>query len=265
MGDGEREYWQEVAAEWAIQAPQRTWRAHSDAVNARLLTRWLPPGRRRLLKTDAFDEAVSTGLFPQLSERAQTVIAVDVSSAALAAAARRYRGLAVVAGDLRRLPFADGSLDGVVSLSSLDHFATHEELAASLRELYRVLSPGGSLILTLDNLMNPFVALRNALPFSWLHRLRIVPYRVGETVGPRCLRALLEAAGIEVQEVAAIVHVPRVFAVALANLVDRLGASALRRFFLAALLSFEHLSRLPTRFLTGYFVAVRGRRCPAGG
>ena len=260
MRHAERQYWHEVATEWA-QAPQQTWRTHSDAVNAHLLSGWLPRTRlRRVLKTDAFDEAVSAGLFPQLAARAETVIAIDISSATLAAAARKYADLAVVTADLRRLPFANGSLDAIASLSSLDHFQTLEELTTSLRELRRVLAPGGHLILTLDNLKNPLVALRNALPFSLMHGLGIVPYRVGRTVGPRHLQALLKEVGLEVHEIGAVLHVPRVFAVALANLVDRLGSDAIRRRFLACLLAFERLAQLPTRFLTGYFVAVRARR-----
>jgi SAM-dependent methyltransferase len=214
----------------------------------------------RLLKTDAFDEAVGTGLFPLLAERAATVIAIDISCVPLAAAALKCEDLLVAAADLRSLPFADGSIDAVASLSTLDHFQTLSELTAGLRELHRVLSPGGHLLLTLDNLGNPFVALRNVLPFSWLHRLGLVPYRVGKTVGPRRLQALVEELGMEVKEVDAVLHVPRVLAVALANLVDRLGRDWIRREFLGALLAFERLARLPTRFLTGYFVALHARR-----
>jgi SAM-dependent methyltransferase len=265
VSDGEQQYWRDVATEWLQTSPQSTWRTHSDSVNADLLGRWLPPLRLHcLLKTDAFDEAVSAGLFPQLAAHAETVIAIDISRVTLAAAALKYRGLAVAAADLRRLPFSDGSLDAVASFSTLDHFQTLDELAASLRELRRVLAPGGHLILTLDNLRNPLVALRNGLPFSWVNRLGIVPYRVGRTVGPRRLQALLEEVGFEVEEVGAVLHVPRVIAVALSNLVDRLGSDSIRRCFLRLLLAFEPLSRLPTRFLTGYFIAVRARRPSSG-
>ena len=261
MRDSDQQYWCDAATEWLQTSPQRTWRRHSDCVNASLVGRWLPAMRLgRLLKTDAFDEAVSAGVFPQLAEHAATVIALDISFKTVAAAALRYRDLAVVAADLRRLPFGDGSLNAVVSLSSLDHFRTFDELAASLRELHRVLPPGGQLILTLDNLMNPLVALRNALPFSLMNRLGIVPYRIGRTAGPRRLQGLLEKTGFTVEEIGAVMHVPRVFAVALANLVDRLGSDSIRRGFLGFLLSFERLARWPTCYLTGYFVAVRARR-----
>jgi len=259
--DFDGDYWGGVATEWLRASPQPTWRKHADHVNANLLARWLPPKRLgRLLKTDAFDEAVGDGLAPQLAAGAATVIAVDISHVPLAAAVLKYEGLIVAAADLRSLPFVDGSMDAVVSLSTLDHFRTLPELVAGLREVRRVLTPGGHLFLTLDNSDNPVVALRNHLPFSWIHRLGLVPYRMGKTVGARRLRALLVEVGMEVEEVDAVLHVPRVLAVGLANLVDRLDRDRIRRGFLGTLFAFERLARLPTRFLTGYFVAVHARR-----
>ncbi len=61
------------------------------------------------------------------------------------------------------LPFADGAFDLVVSNSTLDHFRTPADIQTSFAELHRVLAPGGSLILTLDNPSNPVVALQKLL------------------------------------------------------------------------------------------------------
>ena len=94
----------------------------------------------------------------------------------------------VACADVRSLPFADGTFDVVVSNSTLDHFRSRKELIASMRELNRVTRPGGELVLTLDNRANPVVAFRNALPFHWLNRIRVLPYYVGVTCGPRGLR-----------------------------------------------------------------------------
>jgi SAM-dependent methyltransferase len=48
------------------------------------------------------------------------------------------------AGDARRLPFAAGSFDAIIANDSLEHFA---DPAAALKELARVLVPGGSIFL----------------------------------------------------------------------------------------------------------------------
>lgn len=255
MNTGETRYWESVATEWRAAHPDPLWRTHGDAVNWRLLDRWLPEKPvGRLLKTDLFDEAVSPGLYPLLATRARVVVGMDLSGITVRVARLRYPALMAAGADARQLPFADGSFDIIVSDSTLDHFHTEAELIASLRELHRVLRPDGELLLTLDNRANPVIALRNALPFHWLHRVGLVPYYVGATCGPRGLRRLAAHAGWEIGEMAAILHCPRVLAVKVARLIQ---SPAAQQRFLRWLLGFEQLACWPTRYLTGYFVAAR--------
>ena len=54
--------------------------------------------------------------------------------------AERLRGLPA---DGCRLPFPDGCFDVVYSLSSIEHFGGHQRAADAMRELRRVLRPGG--------------------------------------------------------------------------------------------------------------------------
>lgn len=151
-----------------------------------------------------------------------------------------------------------------MSNSTLDHFASQEEIRAGIAELARTLRPGGQLLLTLDNLANPAVWLRNALPHRGLARLGLarlglVPYATGATCGPRGARAHVAATGLVVRGTTAIMHCPRVAAVVAARRLERRGGEASRRRFARALMAFEWLERWPTRDLTGYFVAVHGR------
>ena len=257
---GEVGYWEGVAETWRATKPQALWRAHSDAVNARLLAAWLPDRVDRLLKTDLFDEAVGQGLYAPLAARARLVAGIDVSAGVVGAATVGHAGLRGVQADVRRLPFADGAFDVVVSNSTLDHFGSLDELIAGLEEIHRVLRDGGQLLLTLDNLANPIVALRNALPYPVVHRTGIVPYYVGASCGPRRLRRVLSDLGYDVAEITAILHSPRVLAVALGEALDRHAGPETQRRFSGWLLAFERLARWPTRFLTGHFVAVRAVR-----
>jgi ubiquinone/menaquinone biosynthesis C-methylase UbiE len=158
--------------------------------------------------------------------------------------------------DVRHLPFANNMFDVIVSNSTLDHFKSLDEIVASLHELYRVLQVGGQLLLTLDNLANPIIALRNALPFALLNHLGIVPYYVGATCGPYLMQRTLQQVGFEVLEVSTVMHCPRVFAIAMARLLEHAKPET-QRCFLSFLMAFEYLSSWPTRFLTGHFVAVR--------
>jgi SAM-dependent methyltransferase len=249
-------YWDQVAQGWQPDQRDLLWRRHSDRVNISFLAPRLPVERvERLLKTDLFDEANSEGLAPLLARHARMVVGIDVSTSVLRAAHRQYPLLRPAAADVRCLPFADESFDCIVSTSTLDHFANRDELLASLNELARVLRPRGLLILTLDNPANPAVGLRNALPFSWLHRIGLVPYFVGTTLRARDLRASAEAAGLEVKETTFILHCPRALAVVATRLARHCRRGTQER-LLRMLGRFEGLASWPTRHSTGYFVAL---------
>lgn len=250
-------YWDTLGALSDGQHLQVLWRAHSDAVNTAWLAPRLPTSPvKRLLKTDLFDEAFAAGLYPTLSECAQHVVGIDVAESTLRAARARYAHVHGVAADVRRLPFAAGVFDVVVSNSTLDHFTVAGDIVTALRELHRVLHAGGQLLLTIDNLANPVVAVRNALPFRFLHALGIVPYQIGASCGPRRLEHAVRQAGFDLLEVGAILHCPRLLAVAAARVVERYGSPETRQRFLRGLLRFERLADWRSRFATGYFITI---------
>jgi SAM-dependent methyltransferase len=86
------------------------------------------------------------GVLSQLDRRARAY-GFDVSRDALGFCARRgHRRLA--RASITSVPFADASFDGIVSLDVLYHRAVTDDHAA-LRELARLLRPGGFLILNL--------------------------------------------------------------------------------------------------------------------
>ena len=251
----EQNHWDGVAA--ASPDEPTLWREQSDVVKRLLIDRWLPTPAGRILKTDLFDEAVGTGLYPALQARGQ-VMGMDISSGTVSRARARYPEMECVAGDVRQVPVADGCFDAVVSNSTLDHLTDEEEATAALGELRRVLRPGGRLILTLDNPRNPLIALRNRLPAGMARSLRGVPYDAGWTCGPGRLRVLLAGAGLEPRETTAVLHLPRVL---VAQLGDRgIGREARWRSMMRA---GERLERLPTRYLTGHFIAALATRAAA--
>jgi SAM-dependent methyltransferase len=250
-------YWDGIVESWNEGHEDAVWRAHSDAVNASLLERWLP--RRRLknvLKTDLFDEAVAGGLYGLLKQRAENVFAIDLSPKVIYAARARHPGLPGIASDVLHLPFAEGSFDVVVSLSTLDHFDTKEKICIALQRLYRVMSPGGVLILTLDNASNPVIALRNRLPYGLLRWLRVVPYFVGATCTATEMVELLRRCSFAVDDLVFAQHSPRAAAILAARLVHKSRSASMRAWLLRLLGEAERLNRWRTRALTGYFVAA---------
>ena len=256
--EGASAYWDRIAGEWEHDDAGKAWRMVSDAVNVRLLERWIPrnPGGS-VLKTDLFDEATGTGLVPWLSASFARVSGVDIAPALVKTVRDRHPGIRTDVADVRRLPFEGGSFDCVISNSTLDHLPTREDIADAVRELHRVLRSGGHLLITLDNPVNPIVGFRNVLPAGL--RRSLVPYAVGATLGPRRLRSLLEDSGFDVVKVGAVFHSPRVLVVLGGRLVDRGGTRARRR-YAGLWRPFEWLGALPTRYLTGHFVAALARK-----
>ena len=100
------------------------------------------------------DVGAGTSVFQlALAKRSRTVVTVDTDTDNVKAMAELSDLCLVpysqpVRGDVRRLPFADGSFDRVFCLSVLEHMRDGHRTA--LNELSRVVKPGGKLILTFD-------------------------------------------------------------------------------------------------------------------
>jgi ubiquinone/menaquinone biosynthesis C-methylase UbiE len=250
-------YWDSVSLAFAPNVWQGLWRNHSDQLNRTLLKNWLHNRRvANILKTDTFDEAVGEGLYPFLQEHAAVVHGIDIAPEFVSQAATHYPDFDVCQADVRDLSFTENSFDIVVSNSTLDHFQSANDIHRSLQELFRVMKAGGSLVISLDNLQNPIIGVRSLLPYKLLRKLNIVPYFVGATFGRRSLTAALEKAGFEVLETRAIMHCPRFLAVHLAGILQKRASQKTQQRFLNCLAWFEVLSKLPSRYFTGHFVAA---------
>lgn len=108
----------------------------------------------------------------------------DPSAVMVRQARRRLRGTGsvVVQAPAERLPFPDGSFDGVSAVNSASHW---ESLDAGLREVRRVLVPGGRLVLVLR--LHDASAGRASRAAYGLRPERLEP-----------LRAAVRAAGLEI-------------------------------------------------------------------
>lgn len=256
------ETWEAAAVEATQRRNEWGWQAHMARVYRDLLVRWQPKGKATAaVKTDLFEEAIGPhGLLVPLAGFAERVFGVDWALAIVRAAGRStQQGTAhLLAADLRALPFAAGTFQLVLSNSTLDHFAHREDIFSALAELGRTISSGGVLILALDNPHNPAVRLRNLLSYRWLRRFGIVPYVMGITLTRREVREALDAAGFTVTDETAIVHAPRLPAIWLARWVA--GRSRPAKWLGRLLAVCERAASWPTRYRTGYYIAVRAVR-----
>ncbi|MBK6770466.1 MAG: class I SAM-dependent methyltransferase [Ardenticatenales bacterium] len=122
-------------------------RRYEDAAERLALRSLLPPDGGRLVEIGAgfgrlVDEYRGYG----------EIILVDYARSMLADARQRIGdGATYVCADLYRLPFATGALDAAVQIRVLHHV---EAVPEAIREVARVLAPGGSYILEFANKRN---------------------------------------------------------------------------------------------------------------
>jgi SAM-dependent methyltransferase len=221
---------------------------------------WPASPPKRLLKTDLFEEAYGQDcLLPDLLQGAVSAIGMDVAFTTVRNASRHFAAASArfVTADVRLLPFSSQSIDLILSNSTLDHFESAEEFREAVGELARVLSPGGRLIITLDN---PWNSLYH--PLRWASRLRRAPYSLGYTTSLAGLARELTNAGLQVCDTGLLIHNPRVVSTLLFLAMRRLLGSYAEGPIRLLLRAFSLLGHLPTRGLTACFVAACAEKPP---
>ena len=226
-----------------------------------LITGWTALSQARaILKTDLFAEGMcpKRAFLWEILKINGNVTAIDLSRE-ICAAAGKAASLCVpghppkiVTCDIRKLPFAGDSFDLIISDSTLDHYENQSDILRSLQELNRVLTPGGTLVITLDNKDN----ITEPLFRLWI-KLGLAPFYSGRTYSLRELKQALEKTGFRITDDAAILHNPRFFTKVAVRLVrlfygDK-GSPQIRKL----LHYFDSLEKKKTRLMTAQFVAVR--------
>jgi len=157
--------------------------------------------------------------------------------------------------DVRHLPFKSNHFDLIVSDSTLDHFGDRREIAVSLSELYRVLAPGGTLIVTMDNKAN----ITEPLFRLWI-KLCLSPFFIGDTYNIKQLKTELARTGFLVVGETAIIHNPRYFTKVFIKILRWIHRNRFERFIGRILDQFDGLETKRTRYLTAQFIAVKAKK-----
>ena len=114
------------------------------------------------------------------------VVGLDISPAVLANLRRNAAGLtaatgrafavATVVGDLEHLPFDDGAFDAAINEGVVEHWLDRDARRAVIREMARVVRPGGVIVICVPNGRHPLIGFWQRTRYPGFARSASVPW-----------------------------------------------------------------------------------------
>jgi ubiquinone/menaquinone biosynthesis C-methylase UbiE len=109
----------------------------------------------------------NTGKFAkQIKSKTNTIVSIDIERAIMVGGdGKPLPGIEPIQGNILYLPFKDNTFDVVLARAILHHVPDNLDLA--FKEIYRILKPGGQVIVEEPGALNPIAyIIRNAFPTS---------------------------------------------------------------------------------------------------
>jgi SAM-dependent methyltransferase len=161
---------------------------------------------KRVLKTDLWDEARNTRILLWASQQGAHAYGIDIALSVVQEAQQVFRRDGTtpgfVAADIRQIPFSESAFDVVYSMGTVEHFPETEQ---AVREIYRVLRPGGTAIIGVPNKLDPFLRPLLVTALNWFGGY---PYGYEKSYTQGQLASLARRAGFQVREVTGVLFIP---------------------------------------------------------
>ncbi len=159
-----RTHFDEVSEQWGtLYVPEVTFANYNFLIRKRhVLDLFDKRGGRYL------DAGCGTGDFiPDLVQRGGEVFALDFAEEMVERAKLRVgtsggrQAVHFSVGDVCSLAFEPNFFDAIIAVGLIEYLA---DVGGAFRQMYRVLKPGGSLIVTVPNITSPFMAYETLVP-----------------------------------------------------------------------------------------------------
>ncbi len=248
------EYWDKIARKMEKPLFQEQIALYKRKEHIKLISSWISSNKvKSILKTDLFEEATGKDFFLDfLNSISEISVGMDISSVVVKEAKQKLKKNPLVVCNVTDLSFKNESFEIIVSNSTLDHLPFNI-VHKAISEFWRVIKPGGYLILTLDNRHNPLHLLSHWIRgfAGWYHTERC--YSVKE------VKRLLEEGKFCVEDITAIYHIP--FGVNfLAKILERVFKERANKLIKFIIDLFEITGKLPTKVFTGRFIALKAEK-----
>lgn len=113
---------------------------------------------KRILKLDLWNEVNNTQILLWLAEQGGKVYGLDISPYLVAQTKKLFAKMGLkgefINCDMRKIKFKDNSFDYIYSMGTIEHVPDYDQ---AIKEIYRVLKPGGKAIIGVPNKLDPFM------------------------------------------------------------------------------------------------------------
>ncbi len=184
------DFYKQASVDYATHLKNKPYEHYRNTSINHALLSYLPS----LRKLKILDAGCGTGefVFPLLREHYGKTLQLhgyDLSPDMLAVAKKKFPFARLRSGPAEHLPYADHTFDLIISRETLEHL---EHPSQAVREFYRVLKPGGLLVVSTPSWFGLIG------PFYWIKRLLKKMQHIDNWWTPFSLRRTLQRAGFQV-------------------------------------------------------------------
>jgi SAM-dependent methyltransferase len=210
-----------------------------------------------ILKTDSFEESFgSDGILQFFLKKPAKTISLDISPKMLNFSKQKLknRGLLAVATNICEMPFKETTVSLIFSSSTYGYL---KNIKRGLKEAYRILKPGGMLLISLNNRSNILFRILT----KTYHFLGFIPFPVSSFYSRKEIKKLLEEAGFIIIYQEPIVHIPP-FLNSFIYFLDRFKKFGTQRLseVIITVLGWYSNSKLKIKSFTGWYILFKAKK-----